>query len=390
MMSIYCSKAAAKRRGPASFDVRCTLKGRRLKDESTSELLVVDSDYVAELTLYVPTSSALTPGLLPGCELLVRGMLVCTAERGQVYGKLSTQSRVVVHRSAAHNFSAAPTHSSIATTPGASNVTPLVRGVAASTNTMTSGPSPHSRVSEAPNLSQVTALAASRPAHICDIRPFGGPESMLRLHVTVRQIFELHLSLRCCACGDVRTGSRCRCPPPVGLREVGQANLEVELTADVTDGTGRAYMQCSGRAVWTLLQAPPTAVRAVRAVTEAAGPLTCKQNSMRLQCLASGNGEWKCGTGLLISDKARQTLRSVWPLPTCWQRDFDAHVMLGRRPTLPALQYTHELIEKQRVRMLAFDPKVIKIIAYDLTPTSASVALERSLEAALAPDSTTA
>ena len=140
-------------------------------------------------------------------------------------------------------------------------------------------------------------------------------------------------------------------------------------------------MQCSGRAVWTLLQASPSSVAAVRSVAEVAGPLSCKRNPLKFQCLTRGKGEWQCGAELLIDEQARQALNSMWPSAPCWQRDFEAHVMVGRRPVSPVLQHTYETIEKQRVKMVSFDPKVVKVIAYDLTSRSASVELEQSLEA---------
>ena len=388
MVSAYTRAAASaspQRRPPASFNLRSMLRGRRLKDDGTVELALVDTDYAAGLNVYSEAGYSLPPGLLVGCTVLIHGVRVVTAARGGIYGKLALSSRMTVFRGAAHNLGDASSMQGAASpaTPALSNASTLVgrSGAGTSSAPHASRRSDGTAASEGANLSQVAALTSSSPAFLCDVRPYGGPEAMLRLQVTVRGIYEMHLCLRCCACGDERVGPNCRCPPPVGMRAVGPSHLEAELKVDVTDGTGRAYMQCSGRTVWTALHTPPSIVNAVRAATETAGPLTCRSSTRKFECLSGGRGEWQCGHGMSISDEARRALDGLWPLAALWPREFEAHAMVGSRPAHPTLKHVVEGVAGESSRMLCYDPRFVTIVAYDLTPTAASVSLERVLEA---------
>ena len=139
MVSAYTRAAASaspQRRPPASFNLRSMLRGRRLKDDGTVELALVDTDYAAGLNVYSEAGYSLPPGLLVGCTVLIHGVRVVTAARGGIYGKLAPSSRMTVFRGAAHNLGDASSMHGAASpaTPALSNASTLVGRSGAATS----------------------------------------------------------------------------------------------------------------------------------------------------------------------------------------------------------------------------------------------------------------
>lgn len=365
-------------------------------------------------------ASDLPPGLLPGCTLLLRRLEVVPSQKGSLYAKLTSASRVTAYRCAAHNFddfdeAATGTGTSTAADVLAAGCAPVAPGSAsrAGGGAMSAGgsrvaaailasggrggsrlgagmPATASGIADgaaaidSPRLSQAAVLTRSTPTLLCELTPHGPPiQGLLRLLLTVKQVYDISLLLRCCTCGDVRVGSSCRCPHGNASSRAQQhgcgsgghvANLEVEIKVDVTDGTGRAYLLAKGKAMWALLQCSQGKIDRLRSAVEASGPLSCRAlpgSATVRECLSLGRGQWQCGSGLNISDAHRTALDGVWPSHAHWQRECVVHCRPPLRPHTPTVREASITIAKTATKVLQPETRFFTLVASELAPLAA-------------------
>ena len=214
----------------------------------------------------------------------------------------------------------------------------------------------------------------AKPVLLGNILPHGPPLAMLRLLLTVRRIHEVSLRSTCARCNELRQGLSCGCPPSTASC-VDDAAMDAELTADVTDGTGRAILRCSGQLVWILLQASDNTVNAVRRAVAASGPLNCKRTNGTFECLSAGRGQWYCGAPMNDGDKA--ALSTIWPTGA-WQRQLVAHCMLGSRPPQPMQLKREAIKESAHSTSTLRTAKLLQLTACKLWPASAWFEAERA------------
>ena len=108
-----------------------------------------------------------------------------------------------------------------------------------------SGVSDGASAVDSPRLSQASVLSRSTPVLLHDLGPYGPPlPGLLKLVVTIKEVYEVSLYLTCCQCEDTRVGGSCRCT------KARAANLHAEAKVGVTDGTGIATLVAKGRCLW--------------------------------------------------------------------------------------------------------------------------------------------
>ena len=407
------------------FDVRCILKERQRRDEpgqaASTVLKLCDEDGAAELTVYVEAGVEMPPGLLPSCTLHIRAMELRTAAAsGNTYGRLTVVSQVTAYRCAAHNFDGMDEAAPAPAKP--TLVTPAARGAGAVapniSRSLSAGPVsaqpasniPHSASAaplarsgvgtgscssdhihrrcspavaatatgvsdgaaavDSPRLSQASVLSRSTPTMLSELRPYGPPlPGLLKLLVTIKEVYEVHLSLTCCACNQLRNGRTCRC------MTARAASLHVEIKVGVTDGTGIATLVAKGKCMWALLQCPSSTIDGIRTAVEACGPLSCKNQGSGYgsrQCLTLAGGLWQCGAGLQISPAYRGVLDAMWP---SFARECVVHCGCPSRPSAPTIKSQGVRVSKASIPMLHMHPDEHKtrltLTATDLMPLAA-------------------
>lgn len=231
-----------------------------------------------------------------------------------------------------------------------------------------SGVSDGASAVDSPRLSQASVLSRSTPVLLHDLGPYGPPlPGLLKLVVTIKEVYEVSLYLTCCQCEDTRVGGSCRCT------KARAANLHAEAKVGVTDGTGIATLVAKGRCLWALLQCSPATIDCVRAAVEASGPLSCRSQNLagggKRECLSFAGGLWRCGPGLNISDAHRRALDAMWP---SLARECVVHCGCPGRPAVPAVRSQGVRVSKATVPMLHLQPDEGRsrhtLVATDLTP----------------------
>ena len=212
----------------------------------------------------------------------------------------------------------------------------------------------------------------------------GRPGGVYRLLLTACRVFELTIAIRCGECHEVRVGGSCQCGGgggggACGARRSGQ--LEATASVEVSDGSDRAYLDVSGPLVWTLLQCPPTAVRALSAAAAAVGPLRCGAVRSKGEDIVKSRGFWNYGAA--STDAARTATARALPTGATWQREFVAYCrcinsVQPRGPAGWTLDRETAWVGGERQPTAA--PAVrTKLQAVRLAPVSARQELERLL-----------
>lgn len=313
------------------FTVACVLQRAELMDEAGKlRLHLCDCDGGVSLPLYADVTR-LPPGVLAGCGLLVDGLRLRTSQTtGQPYVELTADCGLHVCRAAANDFGTLP-----------------------------------------PDTSEAAALppiTASGPALLSELGRFGPPLPLVRLLVSIRRLYDIQLRCRCVRCGEV-IGSHCRCPGGSGR----EGELELSADADVTDGSDRATLKCSGRLVWTLLQASPNKIRAVKRIVATSGPLSW-----------TADEQWKAPSAPApLEDADRAALSALWPATAHWQRQYVAYCMLGSRSPRPSPKHVVIKVGKGEASSMVRH-NMVQLIACELLPASARAEVER-LQATLEP-----
>ena len=101
----------------------------------------------------------------------------------------------------------------------------------------------------------------------------------------------------------------------------------MHVHAEVSDGSGAAYLDASGQAAWALLQCSGAVVDGLRAAAAACGPLSHRHEfrpGAVSSCLSLGTALWQCGagTGQQIDAASRAALERAVPPGARWHREF--------------------------------------------------------------------
>ncbi|KAL1519459.1 hypothetical protein AB1Y20_022980 [Prymnesium parvum] len=200
---------------------------------------------------------------------------------------------------------------------------------------------------------------------------------VLRLRLTLRAVYSVHLRMRCAACGTYCSGCRCRC-----ATKERPLSLEVELDCCVTDGTGKAYLKATGSLVWALLQCSSYLVKEVRAIVAAAGPLSCRALEGFL-CLSHGHGQWFCGPEQRLSSDAKKRLATLWDSTSRGQRDFLVHARVGKTSSTNSTKEGSLWISGE-IKSTLFPEACTSLVACHIDPLNPCDELRRALQRNLA------
>jgi hypothetical protein len=205
------------------------------------------------------------PGCLVGSGVVLSGALPRLSSSSHFYLSLDERSGIALQRAASADVAPAVQQGGGAGAGGA--------GVADGETAGGVG----TQAQLAPPPSALAALSGCQDAMLARL-PRG--QGILRLQLTVLTVWDLHLAMRCHACGTRRDGRLCQCVGG-GDDAPGGALFEAHATVKVTDGSGEAYLDLSGRLVWALLQCSSSVVEGVRAVTRVSGPLSAVHREVR-------------------------------------------------------------------------------------------------------------
>ena len=200
--------------------------------------------------------------------------------------------------------------------------------------------------------SRAALLAScSADAMLCELAPTERGKKLarrvLRLRLTLKTISEIHVKLRCSACGAICCGRRCLCAS--GQRPL---SFEVEMECSVADGSGKGYLKATGTLVWALLQSSSSMVRDLRGVAAASGPLSCKPTQGYGQCLREGRGQWFCGAGQILSAADKRVLTTLWDAAAHAQREFVVHARVVRMANTAAAKRGSIQVSREAVPTL--------------------------------------
>ena len=345
---------------PTEVDLRCVLLERRLKREEAaaggggaaeaSLQLRLGDGSGAQLEAYLDvTQLEVPPGLLVGSRLLVRRAHPrVSRSTGKLYLKLDATTEMIhiddgdgATDAHAHAHAHAHRHGHAGAGAGAGAHAGAHRhaGGVAAADSMGSAGSAGSAGSGGPTL--LSTLLSG-----CGARGGG----VHRLHLSLRKIYSVELRWRCSGCNEIMCGRRCACgtaeppPPPTTTTTTtttrtaspaaaraavwsdGRPRLfEVHVQAEVTDGSGVAYLDASGEAAWGLLQCSAAVIDGLRAAAAACGPLSHRHEfrpAATSSCLSLGTALWQCGAEQRIDDTSRAALARAVPAGARWHREF--------------------------------------------------------------------
>tara|TARA_B100000524_G_scaffold71917_1_gene33066 strand:+ start:712 stop:1920 length:1209 start_codon:yes stop_codon:yes gene_type:complete len=222
---------------------------------------------------------------------------------------------------------------------------------------------------------------------------------LISLNLSVKRLSEFWCGNRCCACGMIRDGHSCRCsePTPATARVEGTLPLhaslyarrpplapsvfEVCVKAEVSDGSGSAYLEVTGDAVWALLQTPAAQVAQLREVCDWCGPL--KVVAEFPHCVtgaAPDSRPWRCGSSTSIRESDHAVLKQLIPQSGSWQRSFLTVCRCVRQPSQGKPRETKIMYAGGEHKVLRREGSV-QLEALWLEPLSARQQLKIELEA---------